>query len=125
MRFLRLLALLIVSMLLLLPTVAIAQDTGDPAVTVDWMQILSLAINSVFVVLAVQLLKGVLTKIPGGIKQVLALVAGPLLLFAQSALSGWLGYPIDFSPLIQLIGGLGSGLAAMGLFDVGERLTRA
>ena len=56
------------------------------------------------------------------VKQVLALVAGPLLMFGQAAISGSLGYPIDFGPLITVFTGVGSSLAAMGLFDVGKRV---
>jgi len=81
-------------------------------------------INSVLVVVAVQLVKGFLPQLPGGVKQVLALVAGPLLLVAQSALTNWLGYEIDLGPLIALFAGLSSGLAAMGMFDIVKRVGR-
>lgn len=88
------------------------------AVIFEWQHILALLINSVLVAVAVQLLKQVLPGISGGVKQILAVVMGPVLLYVQGLISSALGYPIDFAPLI----GLFSGLAAMGVFDVGKKI---
>lgn len=114
---------------LMLPLAVLAQAEPNAAsaiqIQINWQQIVALLINSVLVVVAVQLVKAFLPQLPGGVKQVLALVAGPLLLAAQSALTSWLGYKIDLGPLIALFGGLSSGLAAMGLFDIGKRVGRS
>ena len=118
-------AIAMLAVILLLPVGAMAQEGPDVSVTMDWMHLLSLFVNSVLVVAAVSLLGQVLPDLPGGVKQILALVAGPLLLWAQTALTAAIGYPVDFGPLIELFAGLSSGLAAMGLFDVGKRVNRA
>ena len=95
---------------------------GVEVIVFEWQQILALFINSILVVVAVQLLKQVMPDIPGGIKQILAIVAGPLLLYVQGVISGALGYPIDFGPLIAIFAGGTSGLAAMGVFDVVKKV---
>lgn len=87
----------------------------------DWRYVVALLINSVLVVLAVQFLKPRLPGLPDSVKQIIALIAGPLLIMGQTALSGLLGYPIDFGLLIELFAGLSVGLAAMGMFDIGKR----
>lgn len=86
--------------------------------SLDWRYVIAMFVNSVLVVIAVQILKTFLPTLPGPVKQVLALVAGPVLMYLSTALSGVIGYPIDFTALIQLFAGLGSGLAAMGMFDM-------
>lgn len=125
MRFLKTAWLLFLILLVCSGTVALAVTQGGEevllAIQIDWQYVVSLLINSVLVVLAVQLLKKFLPELPDSAKQILALVAGPLLMWGQTALSTALGYPIDFGPLIELFAGLTSAFAAMGLFDIGKR----
>ncbi len=87
----------------------------------DWRYVGALLINSVLVVLLVQFLKPRLPGLPDSVKQIIALVAGPLLIMGQTALSALLGYPIDFGLLVELFAGLSVGFAAMGMFDIGKR----
>ena len=96
---------------------AYAQDGGDAA-SFDWRELAAVAVNSVAVMAIVQLLKMLLPNIPGGVKQILALVMGPLLMWGATALGGLLGYPIDFSPIAAVF----AGPAAMGLFDVAKKV---
>jgi len=104
------------------PSIAFAQNGDAVADAVDWRMLVALLINSVVVVGVVQLLKVVLPRLPAGWRQVIALAGGPGVLALGSALSGWLGYPIDLTPIATILAGLTSGLAAMGIFDVGKKM---
>jgi len=107
----------ILFLFLALPAVVLAQD-GGPAPSIDWNQIIAIAINSVLVFTAVQLVKVYASGLSATTKQILALAGGPLLMmFAQPALSNLLGYPIDFAPLSNALGGLISSAAAMAAYD--------
>ncbi len=110
-------------LVLALPAIAFAQD-GGPWASVEWKMLVALAINSVVVIGVVQVLKGVLPMLPAGWKQILALAGGPAVLALGSVLSGWLGTPIDLTPIATLLAGLVSVFAAMGLFDVGKKLRK-
>ena len=83
----------------------------------EWNLIIAGAINSVLVLLVVQFLK---IKIPGirekapWLFPVLAMVIGPLIALAQSALASWLGVPIDLS----MIAGLFTGATATALHQI-------
>ena len=69
--------------------------------------------------LLVQLVGVFVPRLETGVKQVIALVASPLLTWLASVVSNALGHPVDFSSLIEaLVAATGSGLTAMGLFDV-------
>lgn len=108
----------------LLAGLVVAQEDGAAATApaINWFEIAALAINTVGVTLGVQLLKAFLPKVPGSVKAVLTVVAGPLLLWAQIALAGVFGFPIDFSSLIEILGAGGlTSVAAMVPFMVGER----
>ena len=124
MRIVKILALALFIFMAMSSVVVMAQGEGEALpFSLDWKYVLALFINSVLVVVAVQILKQFLPGIPGSVKQILALVAGPLFMYASVAIGNALGYPIDFQPLIQLFTGLTSSLAAMGLFDVGKKVT--
>lgn len=110
------LGLMLAGAILLTTGTAFAQAPVEPVV--NWNEIIALAINSVLVFTAVQLVKGYAPGLPAVAKQILALAGGPLLMmFAQPTLSGLLGYPIDFSPLANALGGLVSSAVAMASFD--------
>jgi hypothetical protein len=124
MRLLKMLPLVLFIIMAMSSVVVMAQGDAEALpFSLDWKYVIALFINSVLVVVAVQIIKQFLPAIPGGVKQILALVAGPLLMWASTAIGNALGYPIDFQPLIQLFTGLTSSLAAMGLFDVGKKVT--
>lgn len=85
---------------------------------IDWPPIIAAGIG-VLVMLLVQLAKLYIPRLTTGAKQALALVAAPLLTWAASVISGALGYPMDFSSLIEaIVVSAGTGLGAMGAFDV-------
>jgi hypothetical protein len=99
--------------------VAFAQEaTVDTAANVAWGPIAAGGIG-VLVMLVIQLIGVFVPGMNGGLKQVIAIVASPLLTWAASILSNALGYPVDFSGLIEaLAAATGSGFTAMGVFDV-------
>jgi hypothetical protein len=97
-----------------------AQDAAPPP-PIDWKPIAAAGVG-VLTMLLVQLAKMFVPKLEPGVKQVLALVAAPLLTWAASILSGALGHPIDFSSLIEaILVSVGSGLGAIGLFEVSKK----
>jgi hypothetical protein len=110
--------------LLLVPGFLLAQE-GAPveasANAINWLQIIALAVNTVGVTLGVQALKLYYPGFPRPVKTMLTVLAGPLLLWASNGLSNLLGYPIDFSSLIDLFGaGVLTSFAAMVPFKVGK-----
>lgn len=119
--------LMLILGMLLLPLVAFAQEAAPavaeaveaaPEAALNWGPIAAAGIG-VLVMLLVQLVGAFVPKLDGGVKQVIALVASPLLTWAASTVSTALGYPVDFSSLIEaLVSATGSGLTAMGMFDV-------
>lgn len=86
----------------------------------DWMQLLASLINGVLVVLVVQFLKnygmGWLKQHMPWVLPILALVAAQVFGFLGSLLSGFLGYPIDFSPIVAVL----TGTAAITAYDFGH-----
>lgn len=109
---------------LLSATAVFAQEAGGEAVkqVIDWGPIAAAGIGVLTMVL-VQVVKVFLPGAPAGLKQILALVAAPALTWAASKVSGALGYPVDFASLIEAItAAVGSGLTAMGMFDVLSKL---
>lgn len=108
-------------MLLFVPVLLFAQEGEIPAPIVNWAQIMAIAIGTVGVTLAVQLSKHFLPMLPRSVKSFLTLVAGPLLMAIANALSDWLGYPIDFTSIIEVFGaGLLASGAAMVPFKLGK-----
>lgn len=114
-------ALVTIALAFVIPVIAFAQGEPPAEPSVDWNEIIALAINSVLVFTIVQLIKTYAHELSGTTKQILALAGGPLLMmFAQPALSGALGYPIDFSPIANALGGLISSAVAMAAFDTAK-----
>lgn len=75
----------------------------------NWFEILASLINGVLVIMAVQYLKNygmpwLKANVPW-VLPVLALVAAQLFGFLASLIGGFLGYPIDFSPIVAVLTG--------------------
>lgn len=97
---------------------AVVEAAAPAAVALNWSPIAAAGIG-VLVMLLVQLVGVFVPKLDTGVKQVIALVASPLLTWLGSVVSNALGYPVDFSSLVDaLVAATGSGLTAMGMFDV-------
>ena len=114
-------ALAVLFFCLAMPALVFAQDEAPQGP--DWGAVIAIAINSVLVVVVLELMKMVLPGLSPFVKQLLAFVAGPSLTWLATYLSGVLGHPIDFSAIIALFAGLGSAPLAMGLFDTIGRVT--
>ncbi|NIO41040.1 MAG: hypothetical protein GTO41_13230 [Burkholderiales bacterium] len=124
MRLIRISFLVVILFAMAAGVVVLAQGGDVAPFSLDWRYVMALFINSVLVVVAVEIVKSFAPQLPGGIKQVLALVAGPVLMWASTAISSALGYAIDFGPLIEVFSGLVTGLAGMGLFDVAKKAVK-
>jgi len=117
----RLINLLTFLFLLLIPVLVFAQsaDVAEAInLQVDWKALLPFIINAILVPIAVQLIKSFLPGLPPQVKQVLALVAGPILTPLAAFLSSLLGAPIDLSLIIAALGGGISGLAGIGVYNI-------
>jgi len=83
----------------------------------NYPEIIAALINSVLVLMIVQLLK---TKLPvlrekfPVILPIITPVIGPLVVMAQNLVTNWLGYQVDLSPIV----GVFSGSAAVMLYQV-------
>lgn len=116
--------------LMLLPLLVLAQVAEPVAeaisLNVDWMAILPFIITAILIPVAVQLIKSLLMpNLSAGAKQILAMIAGPLLTPVGVWLSGLLGTTIDLTPIIIALGGALSGLLSMGVYDTaGKRLKK-
>ena len=108
--------------LLLVPVFAFAQGGDAEAVSVDWQVLLPFLIAAVLVPVAVQIIKFFMPRLSPGIKQILALVAGPALTSLAVWLSSLAGFPIDLSAIIIALGGAVSGLAGIGVHNVTKRV---
>jgi len=96
--------------------------SSEIALSIDWLALLPFFINAVLVPVAVQIIKGFMPQISPGVKQILALVAGPVLVPVAAWLSSLLGAPIDLTAIIVALGGAISALAGMGVYDVTKRV---
>jgi hypothetical protein len=112
--------LMFLAAIVLFTGIALAQEAAPAAakVIVEWGPIAAAGIG-VLVMLFVQLVAYFVPGLDGGVKQVLALVASPLLMWLAGLVSDAIGYPVDFKSLIDaIVAATGSGLTAMGAFDV-------
>ena len=102
--------------MLLMPMWCFAQDAAEPpAEPIQLGKYIAMLITGVLVPLAVEGLKKVMPKLPQAVKVILSLVAGAALGFATTALSNWLGVPVDLSALEAVLTGAGlGGIAAVG-----------
>ncbi len=84
----------------------------------DWKILVAGLINSVIVVGLVQAIKlywpSIRERIPA-LLPIFAAALGPAVAVAQNTISGWLGVPIDLSPLV----GAFTGAAAVAIHQVG------
>jgi hypothetical protein len=120
----RLINLTVFLFLLLVPVLVFAQGadvTEAINIEVDWKALLPFLINAIMVPLAVQLIKKFLPQLSPGAKQILALVAGPILTPVAVWLSSLLGATIDLTLVIMALGGAISGLAGIGVHNVAKR----
>ncbi len=101
--------------------VALAQD-GAPQ-GFDWGGVIAIGINAVLVVVVTEFLKLAVPRLSPAVKRILALVSGPSLMALAAYLSGVLGHPVDFTPWITVLTGVGSVPLALGLFDTVGRVT--
>lgn len=96
-----------------------AQDAPPATPVVNVNETIAYAINTVLVFTLLQVVKNAGPKLPAVAKQILALAAGPVLMMVLGpAVSGALGYPVDFSALAAALGGLASGATAIAAFDL-------
>jgi len=114
---------LMLAVALLFAGVAFAQEAAPAAApaVIKWGPIAAAGIG-VLVMLWVQLVGVFVPKLDSGVKMVIAAVASPALTWLATVVANAIGYPVDFSSLIDALGAAtGSGLSAMGIFDVLKR----
>lgn len=74
----------------------------------EWKLLLAMFINTVLVLGLTQLIKVYVPGLRAAVPWVLPIIAtfaGPVVAVVQNALAGWLGAPIDLSPLLALATG--------------------
>ncbi len=103
------------------PTIVLAQVVEEVVGFVfRWEEIVAMLIMGVGIPLAVQILLSWWPTAPSLLKTLSPLVVAPLLLTAGVWLTGWLGVPIDFGPIIDIImGGVALGVASTTAFKLG------
>lgn len=100
--------------------VAAVEAAAEPVL--KWGPIAAAGIG-VLVMLFVQLVGAFVPRLDSGVKMVIAAVASPALTWLATFVANAIGYPVDFSTLIDaLAAATGSGLSAMGAFDVLKKL---
>ena len=88
---------------------------------IDLLVIVGTLIMGVAIPLLVHFLKPVWGSAPAWLKTIAPIVIVPLLGLAGSALTAWLGVPIDFGPIIDIIlGGVALGAASTMAFRMGR-----
>ena len=89
------------------------QDVPLEPASTGWQYFVALLLNSFAIVVAVQLLKvwvPILREKVPWLFPIIAMVIGPLMAMATSAVSGYLGYPVDFGSIAAIFTG-GSAVA--------------
>jgi hypothetical protein len=90
---------------------------------VNWFEIIAYLINSVLVVIAVEGLKKYWPAIKdkyGFLIPIIAPVAGLAINTGAKLISDYLGYPVDFSPIIAVI----TGTTAVWFSQVGKQIKK-
>ncbi len=94
-------------------------------IDIDLMQIIGTLIVGVGIPLAVNILKQVWSVGPGWLKTLAPIVVAPLLGMAGAWLSVWVGIPVDFGPIVDIIlGGTALGAASTMAFKLGASKPR-
>lgn len=103
-----------------LPTFAFAQDGDGGGIDINLLHIIGTLIVGVGIPLAVNILKQVWSGGPGWLKTVAPIIIVPLLGMAGAWLSAWVGIPVDFGPVIDIIlSGATLGAASTMAFKLG------
>ena len=88
----------------------------------EWKPLLAMFINTVLVLGLTQVVKvyvpGIRAAVPW-LLPIIATFAGPVVAVVQNAVAGWLGVPIDLSPLL----GLATGGAAVAMNQTWKQAT--
>lgn len=87
-----------------------------------WREVVGMFINTVGVLLLTQLIKVGVPIIRSAVPwllPIIAIFAGPVVAVVQNALAGWLGLPVDLSPLL----GLATGGAAVAMNQTWKQAT--
>ena len=74
----------------------------------EWKNLIAMFLNTVGVLLLTQLIKvgvPIIRSATPWLLPILATLAGPVIAVVQNLLAGWLGLPIDLSPLVALATG--------------------
>lgn len=85
-----------------------------------WQMLVGATINSVIILALVQAIKMYLPKVREAVPWALPIIAaaiGPAVAAGQTGLAGWLGVPIDLSPML----GLFTGASAVALHQIGKQ----
>ena len=88
----------------------------------EWKVLLAMFINTVLVLALTQGIKVYVPGIRAAVPWLLPIIAtfvGPVVAVIQNALAGWLGVPIDLSPLL----GLATGGAAVAMNQTWKQAT--
>lgn len=123
MKFRRILLLSVLLFVFLAGPILAFQDEPVP-VAMSWQYFAALFLNSFAIVAAVQLLKNFMPILKAKLSwmlPIIAIIIGPLMAMVTAAVSGFLGYPVDFS----IIAGLFTGGSAVALHQIGLQLQKA
>ena len=86
-----------------IPSLVFAQDGGGAGLDLDLLKIVGLMITGVGVPLATMILIQVWPKAPAWLKAIAAPVLVPFLIYLAGMASAWLGIPISFQDIIDVI----------------------
>ena len=88
----------------------------------EWKNLIAMFLNTVGVLLLTQLIKvgvPIIRSATPWLLPILATLAGPVIAVVQNLLAGWLGLPIDLSPLV----GLATGGTAVAMHQIHRQAT--
>jgi len=88
---------------LLIPTLAFAQEGGTTELDIDLLRIVALLITGVAVPLATMILIQVWPSAPSWLKTIAAPTIVPALIYLAGLATTWLGVPISFQDIIDVI----------------------